>query len=76
MFCNKGTMGIAAKASWLLTSFGAISLGLAPFGYNLVEKLGMMISPSIINPLYYLIGIAGVMSLVSFFAACSKDCKR
>lgn len=73
--CHQGMLGFVFKASWFLTAFGAISLGLSPMGYNLVEKIGAMISPTLVAPIYYLIGIAGIISLFALFASCSKECK-
>ena len=51
----------------LLTSVGAVNWGLKPLGYNLVELLGKYTSPAIVNPVYYIIGVAGVIGLIHFF---------
>lgn len=58
-----------------LTAIGAINWGLAPFNYNLVTMIGSY-APSLVNPLYYIIGVAGVISLLFFFLKLSDaDCK-
>ncbi len=73
---HNGAMKIVAMVAWLLASLGAINWGLKPLGHNLVEKLGSMTSMSIVDPIYYCIGVAGVFSLIMLFMACSKDCKH
>lgn len=77
MCYNHGMMAILVKVSWFLTAFGAISLGLSPLGYNFAEKISAMLSPSLVAPFYYLIGIAGIISLLVLFTSCSssKECK-
>jgi len=73
---HHGIMRIVAMCAWLLTALGAINWGLKPLGHNLVERLGSMTSMSIVDPLYYIIGVAGVISLLMLFMACgSKNCK-
>ena len=60
--------GLLHKASWLLSAIGAINWGLVPLGLDLYnigfirDNLGALQAP-----LYYLIGIAGVLALVGFF---------
>lgn len=75
MLRHNGSMKFVHMSLWLLTSIGAINWGLKPLGYNLVEKLGAMTSFAIIDPIYYIIGVAGVLSLLMFFSVCAKECK-
>lgn len=67
--------GLLSKASWLLTALGSVNYGLKAFGFDLFNidfirsNLGMLELP-----VYYLLGLAGVYSLVSFFTGCHGSC--
>ncbi|MEX0849761.1 MAG: DUF378 domain-containing protein [Candidatus Dependentiae bacterium] len=67
--------GLLTKATWLLTAIGGINWGLVPLGLDLFSldfvrnNLGALAAP-----LYYLIGAAGLYSLVMFFLGCGKSC--
>ena len=68
--------GLLSKAAWLLTAIGSINCGLKALGYDLFSiefiksNLGMLEMP-----VYYLIGLAGVYSLVMFFTGCHGSCE-
>lgn len=50
---------------WLLTSIGAINWGLDVLGYNIFNHSFFMVSyPAIVEPLKYVIGFSGVVSLL------------
>ena len=58
--------------SWFLVSIGSINWGLDAMGYNLFYTRIFMMMPAVITPLKYLIGIAGIISLVLFFMKVSE----
>lgn len=60
------------KIVWVLTALGAINIGLVPMGYN------FLLSPTLAGvavPLHYLIGVAGVVSLVMLVLKCTRKCE-
>jgi uncharacterized membrane protein YuzA (DUF378 family) len=65
---------VLGKVTWILTALGSINWGLVPFGYSLFslpfvqENLGQLQ-----DPFYFLIGAAGLYSLITFFT-CSDSC--
>lgn len=62
-------------ASWLITSLAAINVGLSPFGINFFRSDWMMTRfPAIITPIHYLVGVAGLVCLITFIKACQGDC--
>ena len=67
---GKGTCCAACKIAKLLAGIGALNWGLvAGFGFNLVERLfGSM--PALERGVYIIVGIAGLMTLGSFFNLC------
>lgn len=64
-------MRIVALASWLIAALGAINLGLRPFGFDVFDKAFMH---SIATPAYYVVLVAGIISLIGFFMACTMGC--
>jgi uncharacterized membrane protein YuzA (DUF378 family) len=62
---------LICKISWLLTSIGALAWGLLALGesmgkdWNIWTQPWMM--PSLVQPLQYLIGLAGLVGLISWF---------
>jgi len=64
---------VVFMASWLITSLAAINVGLLPFGINFFGSEWMMTRfPAFIVPVHYLVGIAGVVCLVTFIKACQN----
>jgi uncharacterized membrane protein YuzA (DUF378 family) len=56
----------------LITSLGAIHLGLLALGYNTLDMLHIMLYERYV---YYIVGICGVISLVKLvMGACSSHC--
>ncbi len=74
---SSSTKGLLMRVSWMLAAIGAINWGLVPLGLNLFnlpflsDNLGKLQVP-----FYYLIGAAGIYSLVSFFTfiTCRESC--
>lgn len=72
----KEIKAILSKASWILTALGSINWGLKPFNFDLFSidfirsSLGM-----VETPFYYLIGLAGLYSLITFFTGCGDSCE-
>jgi uncharacterized membrane protein len=65
--------------AWFVTALAAIALGLVAFNID-VFKSGFIVNnlPWIVMPLYYIIGISGIISLLMFFKSkgcCCGDCK-
>ncbi len=61
---------------WLLTAIGAINWGLTAMGWGLFQfKLFMVTMPWLIKPTMYVVGLAGVLSVVMFFTGMFKDCE-
>jgi len=60
-------------AAWIITALAAMSVGLTPFGFNLAS----MVPGILLVPLYYLVGLAGVVSLAFLFMSCTcgKKCR-
>ena len=64
-------MKAVGKAAWAVTALVAVSVGLTPFGWNVmhgaffVTKLAFM---------YYVILLAGLVSFGMFCMACSGGC--
>lgn len=68
---------IVCKVAGLLAAIGALNWGLVAFGHNLVSKL-LGAGTQAERIVYIVIGVAGVMKLVSCVikCPCSKgDCK-
>lgn len=64
---------IVCKIAWGITALNAINTGLMPMGYDFFRSdFVMMHMASMINGMYYLVGIAGVISLVSLVMCCMK----
>lgn len=59
---------ILGVISWLITALAAINIGLMPFGYDFF-KLPIIQNnlAQVITPAFYIIGVAGVISLLLFF---------
>lgn len=66
---------ILGLVAWVVTALAAINVGLLPFGYDFFKLPFVQNNiPQLVTPLYYLIGVAGVVSLVLFFMACTSGC--
>jgi len=57
------------KALWLITGFAALCVGL---GAMQVNVLGMLHMEKFDTMLRYVVGLAGIASVVMFFKDCSK----
>lgn len=64
-----GSIGkILGLLAWLVTSLAAINIGLMPFGYDFFKLPFVQNNlPQLVTPAYYIIGVAGVISLLLFF---------
>jgi uncharacterized membrane protein YuzA (DUF378 family) len=77
-------MRVVGLVSWLLTAIAAIAWGLIALGnsmgknWNLWESGFISNMPSLIQPLQYAIGIAGLISLYCLLTChgCKEDRKR
>ena len=67
-------MQVLAKIAWLITAIVSILVGLVPLGFN-VLKTGIFAGALQLYaaPLYYLVGAAGLISLLAFFKFCTYD---
>lgn len=77
-------MRVVGLLSWLLTSIAAIAWGLIALGnsmgknWNIWESGFISNMPSLIQPLQYVIGVAGLISLFCLITChgCKEDRKR
>lgn len=60
---NSPVMKMVGTAVWLITALGAVHVGLGALGYNLLAHPVLM---GLARPVEYLVGAAGVVSLVLF----------
>ncbi len=59
----------------LVTAFASINMGLIPFGFNIfTTQFMLMRMPMLILPMYYIIGLSGVCSVVLFFMSWKCEC--
>lgn len=59
-----------ANITWLITALGAIHLGLVALGYDIfTHSLFATTLHGWVVPIHYVIGIAGIFSLVMYFSA-------
>lgn len=67
--------GLLSKATWILTALGSINWGLKPLSLDLfsIDFIRSALG-GLEVPFYYLIGLAGVYSLVTFFTGCGDNC--
>ena len=57
---------------WIITALGSIHLGLISIGYSIFSRPIFMTTLSgLIIPIHYIIGLAGLISLLMFFWSCS-----
>lgn len=59
------------KVSWVVTALASVSVGLCPLGYNMLH---LPVLSTLAGPLHYVVGAAGVLSLVMFAMMCT--CKH
>ena len=70
-----GIKAIVGMSAWLLCSLAAIHMGLIAMGYNIfMTNFMQMNMQSLIVPIHYLVGIAGIVSLGMFVMACMGGC--
>ena len=67
--------GLLGKASWLLTAFAGLNWGLKALGLDLFSLDFIRTSLGGLElPFYYILGLAGIYSLVAFFTGCGGNC--
>ncbi len=65
---------IVGKATWLITALASVNLGLEPLGYSIfMSEFWQANLHQFQVPVHYLIGLAGLMSLVYFFTGNKGD---
>ena len=67
--CNSPVMKIVAKVAVFLSALAAIHEGLIAVGYNALDVLRLH---AYTQPLGYIFGIAGIISLITLFMCCMK----
>ena len=61
--------------SWVITALTAIHVGLCPLGYNLLRtEMMQMRFPALVAPVQYLVGLAGLVSLLMLVMAWTQKC--
>ena len=77
----KSSLGkFVSAASWLITGLVAVNEGAKAFGYDFYNMRFMINNPKANLYVHYVVGIAGVISLIMFVAACVSSvcgcCKK
>jgi hypothetical protein len=67
-------MHLLGKIVWFITAVASIGIGLLAFNYNLVETgiFSKLLQPYL-RFFEYLVGAAGLISLIMFFMYCTTD---
>ena len=68
---NLSLADLAQKASWLVTGLASLSIGLKAVGFDMLSYIPL---GSLEVVLCYVVGIAGVASLIVFAQSCSSCC--
>jgi hypothetical protein len=66
-------MRILMMVSWLITSLVSINMLTGMYDYNAIIYIGNMM-PALIVPLMWIIGLAGIFSLVAFIRTVMMGC--
>ena len=65
---------LLTKSSWVLTALASLNIGLKPLGLDVLTTDFVQTNlAALITPLHYLIGLAGLFSLVLFFTSNKND---
>lgn len=70
----KSLFHCCGKAAWVLSALAAITIGLAPFGFDLFATQYMVGMPTFAMVLRYVFLAAGVLSLAMFAMSCNSNC--
>ncbi len=66
---------LIANLTWLITSLGAIHLGLVALGYDIFTTTFFLTTAhSWVMPIHYVVGVAGLMSLLMYFYMMTCSC--
>jgi len=61
---------LLGQAVWLITALGCVHLGLIGLDINVLTYLPMNVE-TLIRPIHYVFGVAGILSLVMMMQSCS-----
>lgn len=61
------------KIAWWISALAAIHIGATAFGYDIFAQHLLMNQPHLINPIKYVVGIAGILSVISLLSFAGKD---
>ena len=68
-------MRILGMTVWVITALAAINMGLISFGFNIfTTQFVLMRMHMLILPMYYIIGLSGLISLGMFVMHCMCAC--
>lgn len=68
-------MAWVGMISWCVTALASINVGLSYFGWNFFSSEFVVKNLDwLVDPLYWLIGISGLVSFIMFILACSCWC--
>ena len=63
-----------AMATWLITGLSALNTGLMQFGMNMMSFVSSSL-PWLVTPLAYIVGLAGLISLLLFLKSVASGGK-
>ncbi len=70
---DKGIWGWICCVAWVISALGAINWGLLALKFDIFERLQML--SNLRMPLLYIVGIAGVISLIGWIQHVIKGCE-
>jgi len=65
-----GILKLVCSAIWLVGIFALICMGLMPLGYDVYASEFMLSHPMLVQAIYYIAGIAGIIGLIKFTHHC------
>lgn len=72
---NSPVMKTVSKVVWVITALASINIGLMPMGYDFFTADFLIGNMNMLNLIRYIIGAAGVVSLIMCVMCCMKgDC--
>lgn len=67
---------VIGKVCWIITALASINIGLSAMGYDIfMSEFVLMNLANLIQPMQYVIGLAGVVSLFMMVSCCMKSHK-
>jgi len=81
MMHHSPAMKIVGMITWLVTALSAVAVGLAALGASMgkswdIWKMDIIVNnmPALVQPLQYIIGVCGLISLITWFMCLGSCC--